>query len=153
MRHAPRLALCTLLLAVALAAPAPARAQDLSPGAARLVARVQKLLGEKDLMAIGKLSARPANSYVRRGIAWERKGEHRRARDDFAKDLESDPDNLWALNGVGWLSATCPEAPLRDGTKAVKAATRLLLRHGARMDGPDRADLVQIIDEQVSKLA
>lgn len=71
-----------------------------------------------------RLSARPANAYVRRGITWERKRDDRKALADFASALESDPNNVWALNGVGWLSATCKEARLRDGGKAVRMASR-----------------------------
>ncbi len=35
-----------------------------------------------------------------------------------------DPNNLWMLNGIAWLQATCPDAEFRDGTKAVQNATK-----------------------------
>ncbi|MGA9777589.1 MAG: tetratricopeptide repeat protein [Verrucomicrobiia bacterium] len=42
----------------------------------------------------------------------------------FQKVLELDPRHVTALNNLAWLLATCPEASLRNGTKALELAQR-----------------------------
>src|SRR5262249_42559560 len=42
----------------------------------------------------------------------------------FDKILETDPENVWALDGRAWFLATSPDARVRDGPRAVASATR-----------------------------
>lgn len=42
----------------------------------------------------------------------------------YERALKSDPDKPGVLNNLAWLLATCPEAKLRDGHRAVILATR-----------------------------
>jgi len=43
---------------------------------------------------------------------------------DYEKAVHFAPDYAVALNSLAWLRATCPSADFRDGSKAVKAATK-----------------------------
>lgn len=53
-------------------------------------------------------------------------GDFAGAAASFAAALERDPSHLQALNSLGWLRATAPEASLRDGGKAIELAERAL---------------------------
>ncbi len=58
-----------------------------------------------------------------RGFAWQRKKEYEKALVDFERAIRIDPTDVGALNDGAWLMATCPDAKLRDGGKAVVSAT------------------------------
>ena len=58
-----------------------------------------------------------------RGPYWEERGEYRQALAAYEEALRDDPENENALNGLAWFLATCPEAKLRDGKRAVELAT------------------------------
>ncbi len=59
-----------------------------------------------------------------RGVFWSERGEYDRALAVYEELLRDDPENLGALNNLAWLLATCPEAKLRDGKRAVELAAR-----------------------------
>jgi tetratricopeptide (TPR) repeat protein len=50
------------------------------------------------------------------------RGEFAAAITQFQKILELDPRHVAAQNNLAWLLATCPEASLRDGKRAVGLA-------------------------------
>ncbi len=43
---------------------------------------------------------------------------------DYERAVRIDPNNAQALAELGWVRATCPVSELRDGKRAVEAATR-----------------------------
>ena len=43
---------------------------------------------------------------------------------EFQKVLELDPNHVTAQNNLAWMLATCPDASLRNGPKAVELAQR-----------------------------
>jgi tetratricopeptide (TPR) repeat protein len=57
-----------------------------------------------------------------RGRFWAERGEYGRALAAYEEALRSNPGDSVALNGLAWLLATCPEARLRDGRRAVELA-------------------------------
>ena len=71
---------------------------------------------------------------LNRGWAYELKGEYKKALDDYELLLllERAPDDPLALNNLSWLKATCPDATVRDGKKAVEAAKKACDRTGNR---------------------
>jgi tetratricopeptide (TPR) repeat protein len=70
-----------------------------------------------------------------RGQAHARKGDHARALADNQAALAVDPDNARTLNNLAWLWATCPRDDLRDGPRAVEAATRACEQTGWQQPG------------------
>jgi len=63
-------------------------------------------------------------AYRNRGIAWERQKEYRKALKDYDAAAKADPKNEWNHNNRAWLLATCPDDDIRDGKRAVDAATK-----------------------------
>jgi tetratricopeptide (TPR) repeat protein len=57
-----------------------------------------------------------------RGRFWAERGEYGRALAAYEEAIRSNPGDSVALNGLAWLLATCPEARLRDGRRAVELA-------------------------------
>jgi serine/threonine-protein kinase len=41
---------------------------------------------------------------------------------DFEQAIKGDPTNSYALNGLAWILATCPDGALRDGERALRLA-------------------------------
>jgi tetratricopeptide (TPR) repeat protein len=67
---------------------------------------------------------KPSAAYLNRGNAWAGKGEHDKALADYAEAIRLDPQFLAAYNNLAWSLATRPERQLRDGPRAVVAATK-----------------------------
>ena len=65
-----------------------------------------------------------ASAYFGRGAAWSGKGAFAKARADYTEAVRIDPKQSDAHSGLAWLLATCPDARLRDGKKAVESATK-----------------------------
>ncbi len=65
-----------------------------------------------------------ADAYSNRGLIQNARGRADKAILDFQRCLELDPQHADACNDLAWLLATCPDANLRDGTRAVEYATR-----------------------------
>jgi Flp pilus assembly protein TadD len=59
-------------------------------------------------------------------------GKFAAAGNEYQKVLELEPGNLAALNNLTWLLATCPEASVRNGERAVELARRRRGLPGAR---------------------
>jgi tetratricopeptide (TPR) repeat protein len=73
------------------------------------------------------LQINPAISaaYNNLGNAFEQKGSWTEAISHFQRALQLDPKDRWVGNNLAWLLATCPEASLRNGKKAVDLATQV----------------------------
>ncbi len=59
-------------------------------------------------------------------------GRAREAVAEWRKGLRLEPDRADALSQTAWVLATCPETSLRDGSEAVKLATRAVEVSGGR---------------------
>ena len=79
------------------------------------------------------------------GVALLEQGNWSAARAAFQAALAQDPDHVGSLNNWAWLLATAPQAALRDGSEAVRAA-----RHAARLTGGRDP---QILDTLAAALA
>ncbi|MES1213061.1 MAG: hypothetical protein ABUL64_00605 [Singulisphaera sp.] len=62
-------------------------------------------------------------AHIVRAEALSAQGEFRRAKDDLETALSIDKANVIASCNLAWILATCPEADLRDGKRAVELAT------------------------------
>jgi tetratricopeptide (TPR) repeat protein len=74
---------------------------------------------------------------VNRGIAWQRKPDYAKALADFDEAIRLDPSCALAYQRRGWLRATCSDANLRDGQKAIADATE-----SCKLDLSNRATAV-----------
>ena len=65
------------------------------------------------------------------GNALRLKGDFRRAIQEYERAIALDPQSVSAHNNLAWILATCADANLRDGAKAVALASRAdKLAHG-----------------------
>jgi Flp pilus assembly protein TadD len=58
------------------------------------------------------------------GNAFLRKGDAAEAARDYERSLALEPESPSTLNGLAWIYATSPDASLRNGSRALKLATR-----------------------------
>jgi tetratricopeptide (TPR) repeat protein len=72
--------------------------------------------------AIG-LDAKYALAFRNRGNSWYRRKEYAKAVKDFDEAGRLDPKDDRAFERKAWVLATCPDAKVRDGKRAVVAAT------------------------------
>lgn len=63
-------------------------------------------------------------AFHNRGQASARKGKYEEAIADYDEAIRVDPRYARAYNARAWIWATCPEARLRDGKRAIESATR-----------------------------
>lgn len=63
-----------------------------------------------------------ALEYYRLGGVLIHLGQYREGLKDFEMSLRVDPDMPDSMNGLAWLLATCPDASIRDGARAVRLA-------------------------------
>jgi tetratricopeptide (TPR) repeat protein len=68
------------------------------------------------------LDPRLTSAYVERGIARRELKQYDKALADFDKALEIEAKSPFAMSAKAWLLATCPDAKLRDGKKALELA-------------------------------
>jgi tetratricopeptide (TPR) repeat protein len=74
-------------------------------------------------------------AYNFRGRLHTRRGDYAAAVADHLRASELDPGNANTFRGLAWIWATCPDATVRDGVKAVTAARRACeLTDGKRAD-------------------
>lgn len=67
-----------------------------------------------------------AIAYFLRSQCWRRLGLYAEQLEDLRRGLQADPEHGLLLNSLAWLHATCPDAALRDGAKAVAAGLQAL---------------------------
>ena len=77
-------------------------------------------------------------AYVNRGLLSESSGDYQMAFEDFEKAIHLDSNDALAYNNLAWLLATCPQAALRDGRKAVEFANKAC--ELTQWKNPDSAD-------------
>ena len=72
------------------------------------------------------MTLRPAEAKYRflRGIAYAYGGDDESAKQDFERAEQMDPGSAESYNARAWLWATAPDASMRDGKKAIDAATK-----------------------------
>jgi Flp pilus assembly protein TadD len=63
-----------------------------------------------------------AEAHSNLGFVLLQRGRAREAMAHFETALKLQPDNARTLSGLAWVLATCPEASVRDGTRALKLA-------------------------------
>jgi len=71
-----------------------------------------------------RLDPKHAKSYYNRGDVRASQGDYGPAIADFKRAIQLDPNDAGPYNDLAWILATCPQAGLRDGTKAVENATK-----------------------------
>ncbi len=71
-----------------------------------------------------RLDPRYAGAYYDRARVWCQKGDHARAIADCTEAIRLDPSSSSAYSSRAWIWATCSDARLRDGQRAVASATR-----------------------------
>ena len=62
------------------------------------------------------------HAHYQLGLALQCRGQFAAAIAQFQKVLELDPNHVTAQNNLAWMLATCPDAALRNGPKAVELA-------------------------------
>jgi tetratricopeptide (TPR) repeat protein len=72
------------------------------------------------------------HAHYQLGLALQYRGKFAAAIAQFQKVLELDPRHVTAQNNLAWLLATCPEASLRDGKKAVELAQQAVQLSGGK---------------------
>ena len=65
-----------------------------------------------------------AQYFCNRGLCHEAKGDHANAIADYTTAIQIDPGLLGAHNSLAWTLATCPQARLRNGERAMTEATK-----------------------------
>lgn len=71
-----------------------------------------------------KINDRKSMTFSNRGLVWDQLKKWEEARRDYEKALLLDPNNVFALNNLAWLWASCPADQHRDGKSAVAFATK-----------------------------
>ena len=68
------------------------------------------------------LEPRFSSAYVERGVALRELKQYDKALADFDKALEIEANSPFAMSAKAWLLATCADAKIRDGKKALELA-------------------------------
>jgi tetratricopeptide (TPR) repeat protein len=63
-------------------------------------------------------------AYRNRALAYSRKKDFANAAADFVRVIELNPESPMGQNGLAWLLCTAPDDKVRDGKRAVAAATK-----------------------------
>ena len=98
-----------------------------SPYLGRAIAWWCKLEYEKAIADYGeaiRLDPKNTLSYLGRALAWADKGEYDKAIAGCSEAIRIDPKLSDAYMLRAWIWATCPDARVRDGNKAVESATK-----------------------------
>jgi tetratricopeptide (TPR) repeat protein len=82
-----------------------------------------------------RLNPQSPAAYNFRGRLYARQGNHAAAVADHLRASELDPGNANTHSRLAWIWATCPEAAIRDGARAVESARKAVeLTEGKRAD-------------------
>lgn len=88
----------------------------------------------RTLALVGKGSPQSASSaYALRSYVYQLKGDYRSGRADLERAIALHQDNLSAHNSYAWLLATCPDARVRDGKRAVQFARAVNRKTGNKV--------------------
>ena len=79
-----------------------------------------------DFSKVIELDPNSAPAWNDRGVAYLRLRQYDKALADFKKTLELAPTDPVGQNNLAWLLAACPEAKLRDPTRAVQLAENIV---------------------------
>jgi tetratricopeptide (TPR) repeat protein len=71
-----------------------------------------------------RLDPKWSDAYFNRANARRAKKEYAQAASDYREAVRLDPKDADAASGLAWLLATCPDADVRNGRKAIEEATR-----------------------------
>jgi tetratricopeptide (TPR) repeat protein len=71
-----------------------------------------------------RLDLKGAEVYARRGVSWYHKGEYGKAIGDLSEAILLDPNDGYSCCALAWIHAICRNERFRDGTRAVKLATK-----------------------------
>lgn len=71
----------------------------------------------------------------RQGIYWTERGEYGRALAAYEEAIQINRWDFSSLNDLAWILATCPEASLRDGKRAVDLGTKVCVLSEWRLFG------------------
>ena len=71
-----------------------------------------------------RIDPQHSTAYFQRGCLWLKTRSYDKATSDFEDAIQSDPAYELAYMKLAWLQATCPKTRFRDGTKAIKNATK-----------------------------
>ena len=70
------------------------------------------------------LRPKAAAAHANLGVVLSQTGHRAEAIQEYESALASDPGHVAALSNLAWLLATCPDASVRDGTRAVALASK-----------------------------
>ena len=79
-----------------------------------------------------KLKPDYADAHYNLGLALAGHGQIEEAIGHYQQALKIEPNYAEALNNLAWLRATCPEAPFRNGARAIELARRAIELSGGR---------------------
>jgi tetratricopeptide (TPR) repeat protein len=71
-----------------------------------------------------RLDPKKTDAYFNRAGVYKTQKEYDKAVGDYGAIIRLDPEDADAHSNLAWLLATCPEAKVRDGKKAVELATK-----------------------------
>ena len=77
-----------------------------------------------DFTEVIRLKPKHADAYCSRGMVYSRSGEFAKAIADYTEAIRLEPKHVDAYSYRAWLWATCPDAEIRNGHKAVQSARR-----------------------------
>ena len=67
-----------------------------------------------------RINPQDAEGYATRGNAYFAKGNYKEALSNLTKAVDLTSSNYYALTGLAWVEATCPEDSLRNGKEALR---------------------------------
>jgi tetratricopeptide (TPR) repeat protein len=76
----------------------------------------------EDFGMAARLDPKYAEAFYNRGFVWDLKKNFANAFKDYSEAIQLDPKYALALNNRAWIEATCPDAKLRSGEKAIEDA-------------------------------
>src|SRR5262249_45657264 len=77
-----------------------------------------------DLAEVIRQDPSKPDAVCNRATVYAAKKEFAKAIADFDRIIKLDPNNVGALNGLGWLLATCTADGCRNGKRSVELATK-----------------------------
>jgi tetratricopeptide (TPR) repeat protein len=95
---------------------------------------IEKGLADYDELI--RLTPQSSPAYNSRGWAYSKHGDFAKALEGYNESIRIDPSNTFAITNRALLLATCSDAKIRDGDKAVADATKLCELSNWKSDSP-----------------